>query len=75
LVLIALGKLDEDPWIQGDFFEGDLLLTILRIPDQFWSEHPSELQRLTGVMTRLQRRREIYEAELAPAWLKIFGGA
>ena len=40
LVPLALEELSRDPWVSGDFYEGDLLQQVLRLPDTFWQAHP-----------------------------------
>ncbi len=40
LVPLALETLERDPLASGDYYEGDLLLTVLRVDKEFWKEHP-----------------------------------
>jgi hypothetical protein len=39
LIPLALEKLAEDLWIEGDFFEGDLLKNILAVRTIFWNNN------------------------------------
>ena len=43
LVPIALTHLATDPFVEGDFYPGDLLRTLLAIPPPLWATH-SELR-------------------------------
>ena len=47
LVPIAIERLQEDPFVEGDFYRGDLLVSVLRIERQFWSKH-SELRHMVA---------------------------
>src|SRR5690242_12135913 len=40
LVPIALELLNADPLVAGDFYEGDLLMAVLRVESAFWRKHP-----------------------------------
>jgi len=39
LVPIALERLAENPFAEGDFYPGDLLMTLLRLPAGYWHKH------------------------------------
>jgi hypothetical protein len=39
LLPLAIERLREDPLASGDFFAGDLLLQVLRVPTAAWREH------------------------------------
>lgn len=39
LVPIALEYLMKDPWMANAFFEGDLLLNVLRLGSNYWTDH------------------------------------
>ncbi len=43
LVPLALAQLEIDPFVSGDYYDGDLLESIQRLPDIFWEQYP-ELQ-------------------------------
>ena len=40
---MALGQLELDPMVSGDYYDGDLLDSVKRLPSDFWKQHP-ELQ-------------------------------
>ena len=42
LLRLALERLEENPQRSGDFFEGDLLLNVTRLPPDFWAVHDAE---------------------------------
>ena len=39
LVPLALDHLERHPLAEGDFYPGDLLTAVARLPDAFWSAH------------------------------------
>lgn len=40
LLPLAIEKLSENPFVQGDFYPGDLLVSVLSIEKSFWESHP-----------------------------------
>jgi hypothetical protein len=46
LIPLAITQLEENPFASGDFFYGDLLITILRIDVNFWRENPDSFWRV-----------------------------
>lgn len=40
LVPLALEQLERDPMVSGDYYEGDLLQNVQRLPMKFWEQHP-----------------------------------
>lgn len=50
LVPIALGWLADDPLLEVDFYPGDLLVAVCRLPAAFWSAHPDELAELDHLL-------------------------
>ena len=72
LVPLALEKLEADPFAEGDFYAGDLLLAVLRVKPEFWQGHAQCLARLTDVMSALQERVEFVREEALPAWNALF---
>jgi hypothetical protein len=42
---------ERDPLAEGDFYPGDLLVAMARIPGEFWRRHPEwfgQLRKVTG---------------------------
>jgi CDI immunity proteins len=50
LVPLALARLEADPLAEGDFYPGDLLVAVLRVPASYWRSHPGEAARLRTVV-------------------------
>lgn len=74
LVPLALERLEQDPWVAGDHYEGDLLMNVLRVPAEFWSSHLDFLGRLTEIVSIPEERHKMVDTEILPAWRRIFGG-
>jgi hypothetical protein len=49
LVPIALDVLAADPLAEGDFYPGDLLSAMVRLPADFWAAHPGWRARLGDI--------------------------
>ncbi len=47
LVPLMLQRLTEDPFRAGDLYDGDLLVSLARVPSSYWTTHPSEKTVLT----------------------------
>jgi hypothetical protein len=72
LVPIALEKLEHDPWASGDFYKGDLLQKVMRLPPAFWRTHQELVDGLLVIFGELRQCRELLEDELLPAWFAIY---
>ena len=57
LVRLALERLHDNPFRSGDFFPGDLLHNVLRIPSAFWPLHDAEREALMAILKGLDSRR------------------
>jgi hypothetical protein len=52
LVPIALERLEADPFVAGDFYPGDLLCSVLSLPQEFWTANPELRKRVAAVAAR-----------------------
>jgi hypothetical protein len=43
LVPLALSRLERDPLLEGDYYPGDVLVSVLKVPEDYWSAHPQQL--------------------------------
>jgi hypothetical protein len=50
LVPLAVERLEEDPLAEGDFYPGDLLAAVVRLPGDYWRSHPELMERVRGVI-------------------------
>jgi hypothetical protein len=48
----ALALLQTDPMLDADYFEGDLLLSVLGVAPEYWNKHPSQKQEVLAVLKR-----------------------
>lgn len=53
LVPLALERLAKDPLIEGDFYPGDLLSSILTLPNSFWPLHTKLHAQLEHILSQL----------------------
>jgi len=65
LVPIALDRLQPDALVEGDYYPGDLLASVLRVDAAFWKRSPDltvSLRKLTeGLRERMEIERELRE--------------
>jgi hypothetical protein len=50
LVPLALARLAEDPLADGDYYAGDLLASVRRVPSDFWEQHPKLARELSAIV-------------------------
>ena len=75
LVPIAIERLQEDPFVEGDFYRGDLLVSVLSIERQFWLKHPELHQmvvRIADQSTALRQQLEPAAGEALDEGLRQF---
>jgi hypothetical protein len=54
LIPVALRLLERDPLSEGDFYPGDLLVSVLRIDREFWAHEPEWHERVINLLDRLE---------------------
>ena len=54
LVPLALEILDANPLVEGDFYPGDLLCSVLRLDSLVWKQHPDWAERLKGIVRGIE---------------------
>jgi hypothetical protein len=64
LLPFAVEVLVRDPLAEGDYYPGDLLSAVLRLPDSAWSDLGSERQRLAEVLTALVASTDALDEEV-----------
>jgi hypothetical protein len=52
LIPVALERLEEYAFIEGDFYEGDLLVGVTRIDSQFWVDNPEYKNRIDQIISK-----------------------
>ena len=62
LLPLALDALVENPLAAGDFYPGDLLFAVLRLPSSVWDTMPGERDRLFAIVSAL----DLEAADLPP---------
>ena len=72
LVPIALEKLSENPFAEGDYYPGDLLKAVLSIKWDFWENNQDHFGDLQDVMSKVSKLVELSEKELLPCWQSYF---
>jgi hypothetical protein len=70
LVPLAVARLDREPLAEGDFYPGDLLAAVLRVPAEYWTAHPGQRRRLRAVLVAVDggraRRRVACRHRIVP---------
>ena len=62
LVPMAIGILEDDILVEGDYFEGDLLLNVLHIQNTFWENNLSYKNTLSEII--IQQKYKLSEIDL-----------
>lgn len=61
IIGIALEKLERNILTEGDFYEGDLLVSISGLPTEFWNEKQTEFRTFKNLV---ERNSELIKTEL-----------
>jgi hypothetical protein len=60
LIPLALDRLKENILAEGDFYEGDLLNSVLRIDANYWTNHQGQHAMLKGLY---QKKRDLFDSD------------
>lgn len=63
LVPLALARIETDPFIEGSYYPGDLLIGLLRSDSSFWQRHPEYCRRLLAVAARATDEASVGDSE------------
>lgn len=61
LLPIAIRKLKDDPFVSGNFYPGDLLQNVAKVPFETWAEHAASaelLRELKAIIASFHREAE-----------------
>ena len=74
-VPIALNHLEQNPLTEGDFYPGDLLTTVLKIPQAYWRQHPDQRRRASAVVGAVEALGNLddHDAPHDTIWQHIHG--
>lgn len=50
----ALEILKRDPLTEGDFYPGDLLAVVLRLPQSYWQRHPGLTEQMKAILDSIE---------------------
>jgi hypothetical protein len=76
LLPIAVERLQDDPFVEGDYYAGDLLNSVLRIEQPFWKKHTVFRKTASEIAKRAFGRREEFadvDWEELDQGLQVFG--
>jgi hypothetical protein len=53
LIPMAVSELEKDPLAKGDLYPGDLLVSVLRVPNDYWENHKEEASAVKRIIKPL----------------------
>ena len=59
LIPIALEKLKKNIFAEGDYYEGDLLVNVLKSDSTYWKNNPSNAEYLLEIVADIDSKTEI----------------
>jgi hypothetical protein len=65
LVPLAIEHLQRDPFAAGDFYEGDLLASVLKVKSSFWQQRPDLRQAVEAIIALIPAFPEILRKDLS----------
>jgi hypothetical protein len=63
LIPLAIEKLNDNLFAEGDMYEGDLLANVLKVSPAFWKQNPNIWAQVNNLITN--RRKEISSREIS----------
>lgn len=54
LIPRALDRLEHQPLLEGDYYPGDVLVAVLGVPSEYWSDHRAQLNRVDSIVTTIE---------------------
>ncbi|MEV5543284.1 contact-dependent growth inhibition system immunity protein [Saccharopolyspora shandongensis] len=60
----VLARLEQDPLLEGDFYEGDVLAAVLRIPANYWAAKPEQRARVERIITAVENPDSALQPEI-----------
>ena len=64
LVPMAFEVLDNDLLMEAEFYEGDLLVHLLRLPEEYWRDHPGQVEQLSSMLASESRPLEEFADDI-----------
>ena len=46
----VLTMLEQEPLLEGDYYPGDVLVAVLKVPPTYWSANPAQLARIQRII-------------------------
>jgi hypothetical protein len=68
LVPHALDALERSPFAEGDYYPGDLLVAVLKLPGDYWEQHSDQAQRaeqITATVTSMNNPDALMDVVLS----------
>jgi hypothetical protein len=64
LVPRVLNLLEQDPLLEGDFYPGDVLVAMLKIPADYWSANPEQKARVERLIASINHPDSQLQADI-----------
>jgi hypothetical protein len=66
LLPLALEELSRNPFVEGNYYPGDLLANVLKIPDEFWRQHQDMYWKLSEIVNDIENMKKTMEEVVMP---------
>lgn len=64
LVPQTLTRLEQEPLLEGDYYPGDVLVAVLRVPPSYWAANPTQLTRIERVIASIDHPDTDLDADI-----------
>lgn len=72
LIPKALDLLDRDPFLEADYYPGDLLITVCKVDDAFWHNTPDLRRRAVTILdAALERAKQLDVTDRHQVWPEL----
>jgi len=66
LIPLALDILYQNPFVSGDYYNGDLLVVVLKLDKEFWNKNKAFRAKIDGIIFEVENIHKTLEKEIIP---------
>jgi hypothetical protein len=64
LIPRVLAQLEQEPLLEGDFYPGDVLVAVLKVPQSYWAAHPDLRAQVERIVSAIDEPDAALQADI-----------